>query len=47
MSHVLRQNQRISGFRFFQAPWECLDSVGIVGVFDEVVLGTKVLPLSC
>lgn len=33
-------------FVFFQAPWECLDSVGVVGVFDEVVLGTKVLPLS-
>ena len=24
-------------FSFFQAPWECLDSVGVVGVFDEVV----------
>lgn len=33
-------------FSFFQAPWECLDSVGVVGVFDEVVLGTKVVPLS-
>lgn len=34
-------------FSFFQAPWECLDSVGVVGFFDEVGLGAKVLPLSC
>lgn len=25
----------------FQATWDCLDLVGVVGVFDDIVLGNE------
>ena len=40
VSHVLRQNQRIGGFRL-SSNVGLFGFGGVVGVFDEVVFGNK------